>query len=461
MTAKLPIRWRLTFWYATFLAVALVLFGSVIYFAVRHEIYSSFDEEVHNRAAVALAAINTDTLALSLDPTAIANLRDDEHFVRLLSLDGTVFVDTSSEVGVGPSAPSLFADVVAGNDRLSKSQGTEARFWIVSTPILRDGDVAGVLEVGASSEDEDDLMRTLFVALVVAAPIFLTLASAGGYLLAGRALKPVADITNLAESITGEELSARLGLDLPDDELGRLAHTFDSMLARIEDAFERQRRFTGDAAHELRTPLTLIRSQVDIALARSRTADEYRSSLLAIDDDIDRLTGLVTTLLALARSDSGQLIIDHSPFRVDETIRTVLDQYAPRAKSNNVELVDESAPGTVDGDEDLILQVLTNLLDNAFAQTPDSGRIAVGNQTEGSTVRIWVEDNGVGIPPEHIERVFDRFYRVDRGRTRGEGGTGLGLAISMTIVKAHEGTIHITSTPGRRTRVEIVLSGSS
>jgi heavy metal sensor kinase len=461
MTAKLPIRWRLTIWYTAFLAAALLLFGLVIYLAVRHEIYDSFEEELRNRAMVAQAAVNAGTSELSLDSTSIASLRDDEHLVRLLSLDGGAIVDTSPDVGVGPSSPTMMADVLAGDERLSKIQSAEGRFWIISTPIYRDGDVAGVLEVGASSEDEDDLMQILLVALVVAAPFFLALASTGGYVLAGRALKPVVDITNLAESITADDLSARIGLDLPDDELGRLAQTFDSMLARVEDAFDRQRRFTGDAAHELRTPLTLIRSQVDIALARSRSADEYRNALVAIDDDIDRLTGLVATLLTLARSDTGNLVIEQTSFRIDQLIQTIIDQYAQSAQTSRIDLVDESTPCSMRGDEDLIFQVLVNLLDNAIAHTPENGRIAIGNRSEDGSVHIWVEDNGVGIPPEHLERVFDRFYRVDRGRTRREGGTGLGLAISKAIVKGHDGTIQITSAPERGTRVDIDIPGPS
>jgi heavy metal sensor kinase len=321
--------------------------------------------------------------------------------------------------------------------------------------------VVGVLEVGSSSEDEDELMQVLVIALIVAAPVVLVLASLGGYLLAGRALQPVAQISNLAESITGDRLNARLGLDLPDDELGRLARTFDAMLARIDDAFQRQRQFTGDAAHELRTPLTLIRSQVDISLSRTRTAEEYRNDLVAIDGDLDRLTSLVTTLLALARSDSGQLPVERIPFRIDETIDAIIAQYNPKAASSSINLVDDSTPAIVEGDQDLILQVLMNLLDNAFAHTPDDGRIAVGNRIEDATVRVWIEDTGIGISLDHIERVFDRFYRVDQGRTRSDGGAGLGLSISKAIVEAHGGAIQLMSTPGQGTRVEFVLPAAS
>jgi heavy metal sensor kinase len=457
MMAKLPIRWRLTFWYATFLALALLLFGTAIYFAVRHEIYDSFEEELHNRTTAAQSAVNTESPNISVDSTAVANLRDDEHFIRLLTSDGEVIVDTSSDVGVPPPDPALIADVVAGNERSSKVEGAEGRFWVIATPIYRGDTVAGVLEVGSSSEDEDDLLKVLLVSLLVAAPVVLALASLGGYALAGRALRPVAEITELAQNISGERLDARIDLDLPDDELGRLARTFDAMLARIEDTFERQRQFTGDAAHELRTPLTLLRSQVDITLSRARSADEYRDALVAIDGDIDRLTGLVTTLLLLARTDTGKLVIDRVPFRIDETIRSLLDQYAPQAHSSGIELVRETTPDTVEGDEGLIFQVLINLLDNSFAHASTGGRIAIGNRNDGRTSEIWVDDDGAGISQEHLPRVFDRFYRVDTGRTRRDGGTGLGLAISKAIVEVHDGTIRMASSPGQGTRVTLTL----
>src|SRR5688572_11886191 len=150
---------------------------------------------------------------------------------------------------------------------------------VETSPVYRGEDVVGVLQVGASREDVDEVLELLLLGFGVAAPIVVLLAAGGGYLLAGRALAPVASITALAGRIQADDLSARLNLDLPDDELGRLARTFDAMLARIEDAFERQRRFTGDAAHELRTPLTFLRSQVDFALARPRTPAEYEEAL--------------------------------------------------------------------------------------------------------------------------------------------------------------------------------------
>jgi heavy metal sensor kinase len=293
--------------------------------------------------------------------------------------------------------------------------------------------------------------------LAIAVPFVLGVGIIGGYVLAGRALSPVARITGLAERIGEDDLSSRLNLNVPDDEIGRLAKTFDAMLARIEDAFIRQRRFTGDVAHELRTPLGLMRSQVDLALARPRSAEAYREALQGFDEDLDRLSKMVGTLLTLARADAGQLPLDRAPFDLSETIDVVFDQYVPTAKLAGIVVDRDTTPARVVADEGLVIQVMVNLLDNAITHTPPQGRITIGCRPGGGRARFWVSDTGPGIPPEHRQRVFDRFYRTDAGRTRAQGGVGLGLAIAKAIVDAHGGTISISDLDGSGTRVDVVL----
>jgi heavy metal sensor kinase len=285
----------------------------------------------------------------------------------------------------------------------------------------------------------------------------LAAAIAGGYLLAGRAMAPVGEITRLAASIDAVDLHSRLNLALPDDELGRLAATFDAMLARIEDAFERQRRFTGDAAHELRTPLSLLRGQVDLALLRPRSPEDYQETLRALQGDLDRLTGLVGTLLTLARADAGQLVLAPDRFDLAEMVELVFDQFAPRATEMGIALDREATPCLLVADEDLLVQVLVNLVANALAHTPSGGTITVGCRRDAGTARLWVADTGAGIAAEHQARVFDRFYRVDPARSRAQGGTGLGLSISRTIVTAHGGAISLRSALGKGTTVEVVV----
>jgi heavy metal sensor kinase len=454
---RLPIRWRLTIWYAAFLAVALAVAGLGLYVGLRHVLYDSVDEQVHGDAALALSAVRVDGDRVSIDPTTVASLRSDERFVRLLAPDGTVLVDTSATVGGVPIDPALVQDALAGSARTTTAGVDEGTMVIVTEPVRTNDAVAGVLQVGLSRGDADEVLRDLLLVLAVLAPLALAVAAGGGFLLAGRALAPVAAITRIAAGIGADDLHARLDLPLPDDELGRLARTFDAMLARIEVAYDRQRRFAGDAAHELRTPLSLMRSQVDLALTRRRSVGEYEEALRGLDGDLERLTGLVGTLLALARADAGSLPLDRAPMDLADCVAPILEQYAPQADEARVALRDESAPAPLVGDEDLLIQVLVNLLDNALAHTPAGGQIAVGCRSEGERVRLWVTDTGVGIPPEHQTRIFDRFYRVDLGRARQYGGTGLGLALCKAIAEAHGGTIGLTSRVGEGTRVELVL----
>ncbi len=457
---RLPVRWRLALLYAALLAVSMVLFGGTLYVVLRQQLYISFDEQLLNQAALTLAAVDDEDDVPSLEPS-ISSIPDGEYFLRVLDAEGRTTFETGGNPISVPLEDHVFAAALAGGSEFSTAldeDGDELR--LVSGPIRDEdaaGEITGVLQVGLDRTEIEETLSGLLTALALLGPAVLVLAAGGGYFLAGRALAPVATITDLAANIGAGDLRSRLNLDLPDDELGRLARTFDGMLARIDDAFERQRRFTGDAAHELRTPLSLMRSQVDFALARQRSAAAYREALQAFDGDIDRMTALVSTLLTLARSDAGQLAPERVPFDLADTTHLVLEQYAPMAEEAGVALRDEAAPAPLVADEDLVVQLLVNLVDNALAHTPVGGTVTAGCRTEIGRVHLWVADTGEGIAPEHVGRVFDRFHRVDAGRSRARGGTGLGLAICKAIAEAHGGTISLTSRVGSGTRVEMVL----
>ena len=461
-TRRLPVRWRLTIWYAALLALSMALFGGMLYVVLRQELYTSFDEQLLNQAALTLAAVRVEDGRPSFE-SSVAGITDGEYFLRLLDADGRVLFETGGNpVGV-PLDQGVVNAALGGRTVYSAALDEDGEtLRLISVSVRQGGaadDVAGVLQVGLDRNEIDEPLAGLLGALTLAGPIVLLATAAGGYLLAGRALAPVATITDLAARIGAGDLRSRLNLDLPNDELGRLARTFDAMLARIDDAFERQRRFTGDAAHELRTPLSLMRGQVDLALARPRSAGEYREALQAFDGDIERMTALVGTLLTLARSDAGQLALERAPFDLAETVHLVLEQYAPVAEEAGVALRSEATSAPLVADEDLLVQLLVNLIDNALAHTPDGGNVTAGCRAENDQIRLWVADSGEGIAPEHLPRVSDRFYRVDAGRTRERGGTGLGLAICKAIAEVHGGTIGLTSRMGSGTRVELVLPG--
>jgi heavy metal sensor kinase len=458
---RLPVRWRLTAWYALLLAGAFLLLGAAIYVGLRSSLYGSLDEQVEDQAALTLATVQEQGGRLLLAPGEIGDLESDEHFLRLVSADGEILTDTSAEIGGIPLDRSLFAEALAGRTTLTSARARRNTVRIVTTPVTVNGQIRGVLQVGMSREEIDESLRTLLLLFGIAGPVVLAVAVVGGYALAGRAMAPVADITRLAASVDADDLDARLNLDLPDDELGRLAATFDVMLGRIGESFDRQRRFTGDAAHELRTPLSLMRSRVDLALMGSSPGDPHAETFLALQNDLDRLTGLVGSLLTLARADARELALDRNPLDLAGLIETTVETFQPRFAEAGVTLRLATSPCALVADADLLVQVLVNLIANALAHTPRGGTIEAGCRRDGGEALMWIADTGSGIAPEHQARVFDRFYRVDPGRARAGGGAGLGLSISRAIVEAHGGRIALQSKPGHGTRVEVVLPVAS
>jgi heavy metal sensor kinase len=481
---RLPVRWRLTLWFTALLGVTLVLFGSIVFVALRARLYAKFDEELHDQVELARANIviqnGTPAFATTEQPSS-------EYFLRLLDSDGQVIAETRPNITEVPLDRAVVTSALAGNTEFTtftvsrdptlvpevidasdeseriaqRDQGADQHelFRIVTEPLRASPSnaIVGALQLGLDRDDVQEPLTQLLGVFALISPLVLLIAAAGGYVLAGRALAPVAAITDLAARVGAQDLHARLQLDLPDDELGRLAQTFDAMLARIEDSFERQRRFTGDAAHELRTPLSLMRTEVDIALARRRSAAAYREALHGLDGDLQRMTGLVGTLLTLARADSGRLIAERRSFDLADTVALILEQYTPVADEAGIDLRAEAESAPLEADEDLLVQVLVNLIDNALAHTPRAGIVTVGCRSTEAAVRLWVNDTGHGIPPVDQARVFDRFFRVDSGRARLNGGTGLGLAICKALIEAHGGTITLTSRIEHGTRVEVAL----
>jgi heavy metal sensor kinase len=464
ITRRLPIRWRLTLWHAVLLAVAMTLFSGTLYIFLRQQLYESLDEQLLEQAGVFLAAVQVDDARPRLQTTAVGTA-DGEYFLRLLDTESRIIRDSGDSHAGVPVDVVVVASVLAGETAYSTGLDEAGEtIRMISLPVRAeeaDGAAVGVLQIGLDRDELDEPLAGFLHALALAGPFTLLFSAVGGYLLAGRALAPMTTITDLAERISPRDLGARLDLELPNDELGRLARTFDDMLARIDDAFERQRRFTGDAAHELRTPLSMMRSQIDLALARPRSAAFYQEALQRLDDDVDRMTGLVSTLLTLARADAGQLALDRVPFDIADTVELVVEQYTPIAAEASIALRSEPATAPLVADEDLLVQVLVNLIDNALSHTPAGGVVTVGCGMDTTHIRLWVSDTGEGIAPEHQDRVFDRFYRVDAGRTRERGGAGLGLAICRAIVEALGGSISLASVPDRGTRIDMLLPKES
>jgi heavy metal sensor kinase len=315
-----------------------------------------------------------------------------------------------------------------------------------------------VIQAAASLAANDHELGELLAVMLLMGPLALASALGGGYLLARKALAPVERIAATADEMTAVRLHQRLAVANPDDELGRLAQTLNGMIARLERSFEEIRRFTADAAHELRTPLSVLRNEAEVALRNPRDPEHYRQVLEGQIDEVARLSRLVEQLLFLCREDSGSARVEHQAICWDRVIHGVADHMHVVAEEKGVTLdVADLAPCRVQGDEDHLRRLLFNLLDNAIKYTPAGGRVTVRTECLNGRASLRVSDTGVGISPEHLPRVFDRFYRVDPARGRETGGLGLGLAISRAIAESHGGTLEIESTLGQGTRLTLTL----
>jgi heavy metal sensor kinase len=444
------LRWRLTGWYLLLLAAVLLLFSMSVYVAVQRLLIDNFDAMLQHQANVVAQAIDEDDGEPSLDrDMLLPDVRDRAHFTRIYRTDQTLSFNDSAVGEQVPEIPHAVTSALDGQPHLGQMQVHTTTLRIATFPIMHEGRIAGALQVGVALSEIEETLRALMRVLLVLAPATLFVASGGGLFLANRALAPIDQMTRTAQRISAEHLSGRIGFHGPDDEVGRLARTLDSMLARLEAAFVRQWQFTADASHELRTPLTAIIGQIDVALGWPGSVESYRATLRAVREQTERLVRLTNDLLLLARLDGSLVAAQTEPVDLGSILPALGVQMEPLARAKGVTLVLPTFPSIiVQGNEDHLVRLFMNLLDNAIRYTPAGGRITLDDIYHQGQIGIRISDTGPGIAPEHLPRLFDRFYRVDRGRSRAEGGSGLGLAIAQGIAEVHGGAISVESIVG-------------
>jgi signal transduction histidine kinase len=323
---------------------------------------------------------------------------------------------------------------------------------VFAAPVSHEGSAVGTVQVAQSTEPIEHALHQLALILVGLLPLFVLASAAGGYFLATRLLKPIDVMTATVRGITERDLSKRVGV-LGDDELGRLATTFDAMLDRLEDSFLRYRQFTADASHELRTPVSVIRSILSVTKRKPRSPAEYAEAFADLENAAARLETLIGSLMALSRD--GTAPVPDTAVDLGELVTAVAQTLRPVALERGLTFDVETTAGiVVTGDADALTHVVVNLIDNALNYTPRGG-VTVAARTEGAAAVVEVRDTGIGIGPEHLPRVFDRFYRVDPSRST--SGSGLGLAIVRSIVERHGGTVEAESVPGAGTTLRVTL----
>lgn len=335
----------------------------------------------------------------------------------------------------------------------------ERAIRLLNYPVRLDGGRGVVLVEAATPFDpiEDSLLRlgeTLAAGVIVA----LFAAGAGTWIVVGRTLRPIDQLAMDAQRISAHSLHERLVASETDSEIGRLVSTLNDMVSRLEVSFESQRRFTADASHELRTPLTILRGQIEVALARARSVKEYRAVIQSASEEIDRMECIVNDLLMLARADAGQVALELEPVALDRVCQTVVDRFAPLAGQKHQTLEAMKLERVVMiGDESQLRRMVSNLVDNAIKYTADGGSVSLELHQDRANAQLTIKDAGCGIPESEINRIFERFYRIDRGRSRDLGGSGLGLAIVHWIAEAHHGSIQVESKPGQGSSFIITL----
>jgi heavy metal sensor kinase len=421
--SRIPIRIRLTLFFAAAMAIVLAAVGLFVYLRVASDLDRAFDKDLRSRGQALSALVQRGG---SVRTTGSADT-----FAELVTRDGRVVDATPDLRGQPLLAPRRLA-LAANGARffdLSRIPGQDESGRLLALPVQD-----RVLVVGATLEHRNDTLTSLQAAFLVGGPVALLLMSLGGYLLAGAALRPIESMRRRAAEISSTSLHERLPVPPADDEVSRLGRTLNEMLARLEDGLERERRFVADASHELRTPLATLRAELELALRRSRTTQEFENSIRSAAEETDRLSRIADDLLILARAEQGTLAVRTEPTDLVDVVEKVRDRFGARAELEGRALTVEADEAPVARVDRLrVEQALGNLVDNAFEH--GLGPITITAGRYNSSVELHVLDEGPGLPPDFRDHAFKAFTRA----TPSGNGSGLGLAIVETVARAHDG----------------------
>jgi heavy metal sensor kinase len=454
------IRFRLAAWYFLSFALILALFAAGAWIAMRAAIRQAVDHELNQRIQDV-----REFIAQELD-LGDAELLEELQEHSLLGLGGGL-LQLSEATGRVLFRSGRLRD--ADFDLPHPAPGDASAHFATRSanglPIRAAARIVTVkgrpflIQVAAPIDEFDESIVRFETGLLLLAPVFLLLAAGSGFWMSSRALAPVDRITSDARSISVSNLSARLAVPPARDELQRLTETLNEMLGRIESEVKRIVQFTADASHELRAPLSVIHAAAEFSLRRERTRDELIDAMRKILRESERTASLINDLLQLARADSQAHELAFAPTDLGATGRDAASQAVTLGQAKNIQIATDipAAPIYVSGNERLLEQLWMILLDNAVKYTPDGGQVRLAMQAANSHSETIVTDTGVGISPDDLPHVYDRFWRADKVRSRTSGGAGLGLAIARWIVEAHHGEIEIRSQRGSGSEVRVRL----
>jgi heavy metal sensor kinase len=471
------IRARLTFWYTLLVLSTLLLFGGLSYYFTGKTLFENLDLSLKNEvrwardflqpqaSKVKPSKRSIDTILRSRvkpQPSALDPAEKDttegeadeiwnQIFRHTLHSNKKTYIQIADRKGaIIHRSYNLGADSLVIRDTVG-----------MNSTVVTTGDMNGeeiriaaardrnfTYLVGYPVAEVQDLLENLYLIFIILIPIALAASVFGGLALANKSLRPVNEVTTRTRRITAENLDQTLPVRAVDDEIGRLTSTINEMINRLHESFAHVRQFSADASHELRTPLTIMRGEIELALRSPKTPEEYRRTLQSSLEEILRMTSIIDNLLVLAKADRGIYHAEFSEVGLHALVDELFEDIEVLAGQKNIHIsLCENVPVTIVGDRLRLRQLFLNLIDNAIKYTPAGGSVTltVGRQ-DGNAV-FQVADTGIGIPADEIGKIFDRFYRVDKARSRELGGTGLGLSIAKWIVELHRGSISVTSEP--------------
>ncbi|MBI2857958.1 MAG: HAMP domain-containing protein [Chloroflexi bacterium] len=464
------IKFRLTIWYLLGIMALLLVFGGTAYFMLSRSLYQGLDSSLQAR----VTEIQFSTEEAGNDRRGRGGGGDDDRedirvtfverlneMVRVYRADRNLEERFGANVDVG-NIDRIVQQALGGTVGFSTSLTPDGQSIRLYAAPFSNAFNARVIVIGRPTADITTALNAFRQVLIFSGGAVILLAALGGVLLADRVLRPVDRITRTARDIGERDLSRRIDVQTTD-ELGRLAATLNNMIERLEVAFGRQRQFTADASHELRTPLAVIQAESTLALEKERTTGEYRKSLELVVQETEYMSSIIGKLLFLARSDAGKEPLSIEPVNLKGMLQEMGADVQALAREKDLQLnMEQLQDATIRGDRVKLRQLFLNILQNAVRYTPAGGRITASLARKDKTAVVSISDTGIGIAPEHLPHIFERFYRVDKARSRAEGGAGLGLAIARQIAEAHGGKIEVESQAGRGStfRVSLPLNSS-
>jgi two-component system OmpR family sensor kinase len=446
-------RVRLTVWYVGCFAALFALLTVGLYGVLSRALTSRLDESLLSQAATASALFQDEMEETRNDPAksateAVSNMR--LRAGKVAVLDGARVLAASGPFDAVAAVRPMSAGATESAYAIPGARAAVNRFNCNGRAYA----AVAAEPLDAIEADRAAIRRAMFLAF----PLILGIAGAGGYWFATRGMAPLDAMAAQARRITGSNLDARLQIGDAGEELTALAESFNELLQRLDQSFDNMRRFVADASHELRTPVAVIRGEADVTLAKERSAAEYKESLAIVLDESRRLSRLVDDLLNLARADAGRVTLQAQEFYWNDLLSECCRSVQSLAAARKIELECRcAADAPFWGDEELLRRMTLNLLDNAIRYTPPGGKVMAELETHAGGVRIRISDTGIGIGAEAAAHVFERFFRADKARSRGNGGFGLGLAIVKWIAESHRGGVELASRPGAGSTFTVTL----